>query len=198
MKHADKMVALTYQRYSELVKTKKDTPNVNQTPPERGEDAPEQMPSDKTPSPVPPTVVTSDNQPDTDCGWKDTLDNDIILSLMPAYLEKGAIRLLNYISRVLSWNGLGEICVDGQIHSRTHIIDLLKDALLICKSKAPAGFEVFYSKLGERNIPLSLIPNKARHCHLKPASCVGTPELLASREKTPPIPVPKTSAWLRF
>jgi hypothetical protein len=83
-----------------------------------------------------------------------------ILSSLPKSVYNKGKALLKFITKHLSWNDKGEILIDDKPVTYSHIIDLVRDALIPSKTFKPIGLDEFYSKL--KYIPLSLIQNPLR------------------------------------
>ena len=89
-----------------------------------------------------------------------------ILNSLPKTLrEKGRLLLDHLKERTnLSWNEMGEIILNDNKVSNSHISDLLNEALRSRKySDAPRGWDKFAYELSRTNIPLELIGNKERY-----------------------------------
>lgn len=92
---------------------------------------------------------------------KNKLGLDKVLSYLPKRNISKARALLNSIEHNgrLEWNENGELLVSGKVIPKTHIADLIHDALN-CTKHEPVGCLEFYKNLD--NVPRSLITNPRR------------------------------------
>ena len=97
--------------------------------------------------------------------------------------------ILTYIDKNLDWNENGELVVDTEVITGSHITDLIKDCMYNYKNFQPLGYEIFYDRL---NIPLSLIKNNKRHHLIGKGSQknVITQKNPSSRSRPPPPGLP--------
>ena len=89
----------------------------------------------------------------------DNLAIESILLSFPKNIKHKARGILEHImiSKCLEWNEKGEISVNNEIISNSHITDLIKCSLYPYKNIKPEGFDQFLSALSSSNIPQTLI-----------------------------------------
>lgn len=87
---------------------------------------------------------------------------DKLIPFFPKLFQRKARNLLEYVnqSKDLNWNDNGELVIRGKKLPHSHIIDIIKDALVHQPNFKPVGLESFYRNLD--NIPLTLITNQHR------------------------------------
>lgn len=110
-------------------------------------------------------MVANDIVQESPPSGDDKLDTSIILSCIAKNLKSKASALLSYISSdksPLSWNRIGELCVNGSAISHTHIADLIRDTLKCYANFNPRGAEAYYRGLSRSNIPANLVGNARR------------------------------------
>ena len=105
--------------------------------------------------------------PHSEPGKENKLSESDIILHVPKKLKSQAKTLLDVIDRNphLDWNQRGELLADGEVIERSHIVDLLKDALVQYKHFHPVGVREFNKHL--TNIPISLIQNPERRSFLQ-------------------------------
>lgn len=93
---------------------------------------------------------------------KNTENKYNVLDSLPENLRKKASLLLNYLDTLdtIKWNADGNVIINGKLIEGSHIVDLIRDAIVKTSSYYPIGINEFYSNL--KNIPLTLITNKKR------------------------------------
>ena len=86
------------------------------------------------------------------------LTDEYVLSLLPASSKSRAERILKFIkkSNNINYNDCGEVCINTQPISKSHICDILQFACSSSKTIPKGCVEVFQNLT---NIPLSLIVN---------------------------------------
>lgn len=91
-----------------------------------------------------------------------------VLSNIPKHLKKKATLLLNYLDTIdnIKWDTTGKLIINGKLLEGSHIVDLVRNAIVKSSRFEPVGSDEFYSNL--KNIPLSLIVNEKRLQQLKP------------------------------
>ena len=86
------------------------------------------------------------------------------LSSVPAMFKKKAEGLLDYIksSGDISWDDKGQLTIAGQLIEKSHILDLIHDAVRFRKSaERPEGWRQLSSYLHQSNVPRELVGNPA-------------------------------------
>lgn len=130
----------------------------------------------------------SELQPNTEQSQPNKLDRELVLIPFGKISYKQASSLLSYAERNMDWNENGEIIIQNQTVSGSHITDLLRDALYGYKDFNPTGYVLFYQHLS--STPLSLIRNKGRK-HL-----VGRGSPVQNTPPPPGLPIQHTPVQL--
>ena len=102
---------------------------------------------------------TNQNQEFSDSAPNYTqLTDEYVLSLLPVSSKLRAERLLNFIKKTnnINYNECGEVCINNQPISKSHICDILHFACSTSKKLPKGGVEVLQNL---QNVPLSLIIN---------------------------------------
>ena len=105
-----------------------------------------------------------------------------ILNAVPKQNRRDAEAILHHMQRApnIYWNDKGELVVNEETRTHTHINDLLKDAFYKYKHWEPEGVNVFYQTLAESNLPAGLIKNPERRKLLQTYKDPRPPGVLAS------------------
>lgn len=90
---------------------------------------------------------------------KNQLDEDSILLCIPKSRQYKAKALLNYIQHIpnMTWNDKGEVILDNEVISGSHISDVVKRCIFEYKDFCPVGLKPFYCFLLNNNVPKGLI-----------------------------------------
>ena len=122
-----------------------------------------------------------------------------ILASVPKSMKRRTERLLEAIREgsAVKWNQRGEVIIHGQLHSNTHILDLVNDTLRLRKNFTPRGWQPFAEALRDMGIPEDLMRNtrhrehvygstekKLTHVHKKPKLAKQTPEGQSSADSS--------------
>ena len=91
------------------------------------------------------------------------MNEDRILSLIPKSMRSRAKMLLEYVNRIpeIEWNEHGEVILNGEIVTGSHIADYLKMCLFEYKSKQTKEFHQFYQMLHDNHVPPSLLVKRS-------------------------------------
>jgi len=90
------------------------------------------------------------------------IDTDMLTTIPKTFRNKAAA-LLNYLQadKDIKWDDRGQLIIEGQLISNSHIVDLIHDALRSRKKVGRAkGWRELSSHLKRRNIPKELIGNR--------------------------------------
>ena len=139
-----KSVLLPFDRYQQLLNN-----------------SPSTQPSSKSPPPTAPQVESLTEVEEPTPSSSDKLNRAVIVTCLPKRNRQKAQRLLDFIDShtYLDWNKEGNLLVENQPISYSHIVDLLHDALNTTRYD-PVGYDTFYHYL--EGVPLSLINNPRR------------------------------------
>ena len=103
-----------------------------------------------TPQPTPPSTNSKE------------LPNDIMLSIPKTYRTK-AEAFLNYLQtdKDVSWDDQGQLVLNGKVIPKSHIVDLMHDAMRKRKKiKRPKGWQELSRHLAGKNVPKELVGNE--------------------------------------
>lgn len=107
-----------------------------------------------------PWEETSTNMVETNIeATNQSLSEDIILLSIPKVMQNKAKALLEYLQHIpsITWNEIGEVVLDNEVISGSHISDLVKRCVFPHKSFHPIGLDSFYSVLLKSNIRKGLL-----------------------------------------
>lgn len=95
---------------------------------------------------------------------EEKMPSEQIIEIMPANMQRKARILLNWIdrSKVVRWNGMGEVSLDGKKMSGSNIIDMIRDLMTDRKIPPPLGMKEFGLVLKNLNVPDSLMANHTK------------------------------------
>lgn len=147
------MVLISKQKYESDLQRKDDTKSTDDE-------------TDDTP--VKPTHHQNVTQSSSE---KDNISSLIDIAVPSKYKEKTK-QFLSYLRNYpsIKWNERGEVSIEGETISSSHIVDLVRDLIIPGERKAPIGFQQFYSFLNSIHIPQSLISNGKRKQYLHKVS----------------------------
>ena len=95
-----------------------------------------------------------------ECPSSDSLDEDIILAMIPSNLHSRVKSLLSTLSTFLCWNKNGEIYLNEHSVTGSHIADLLRACVYNYKNcEQFTGMDDFCKILAQNNVPLTLFGN---------------------------------------
>ena len=142
---------------------------------------------------VTPPPQPSNNNPRLTQNLKEellsALHTDTIQSLPNSQRPK-AKRVLSYLKNIpsLKWSEKGEMILDGQLFTNSHIVDLVGGVIKKHIKTKPNGFEEFKLLLKKHNLPEQLVNFKLKKT--PPSSTLDkTP-----KKKNPPTPTPSKRA----
>ena len=89
---------------------------------------------------------------------------DDVLGSVPKSFKTNAAFILNTLKKSghVTWNDKGEVVYDGNVHTGTHVSDLLNDILRRRKQFDPHGTAEFVSALKQARVPETVIGHKER------------------------------------
>ena len=93
-----------------------------------------------------------------------------LMANFPVVIKKKADTLLDMIKNskgIMDFNESGELLLEGNVISGTHISDLIYDVLMEKAGLEPQGSEQFLKGLARLNVPERLIRNKNRRATLR-------------------------------
>ena len=93
-----------------------------------------------------------------------------LMANFPVVIKKKADTLLDMIKNskgLMNFNESGELLLEGNVISGTHISDLIYDVLMEKAGLEPKGSEQFLKGLARLNVPERLIRNKTRRATLR-------------------------------
>lgn len=102
--------------------------------------------------------------PSSDTGVNDPVVGDVLRHI-PTRSRRNAEHVLSALSKasdVLSWTGQGEVVINKQTVTGSHLYDLIKNVTApynVSEYSRPVGWSLFLKTLAGLNIPLSAIPN---------------------------------------
>ena len=141
-----------YLRFYEDFKDNKSTGVVNSTP--------EVLtpPSSVGPGSLIDSINPSAPTPSPKGDLMSDLHTDTIQSLSSSHRPK-AKRVLNYLKNIptLKWSDKGEMILDGQLFTNSHIVDLVGGVIKQNLKTKPKGFEEFKLLLKIHNLPSQLV-----------------------------------------
>ena len=101
----------------------------------------------------------------------DTSVVSTIIEHMPVKYKRNAQYVIDVLSKHpddITWNGRGEVIIDGVIQKGSHLYDLIKNVTQpykISHDRIPLGWSPFLKKLSEINMPLNVVQNvDAKKC----------------------------------
>ena len=167
MKRTEKAVLVPYEKYIRLCDSSSKIPNSN-----------ENYVSDK--NQIPDASNTYISKPKSL-----SITREIILGNIPNNSKAQAELVLNHIenNENIGWNESGEFTINNTPVKNSHIIDLVKDIVVLQKFD-PIGTKEFYTHL--KGIPLSIIKNPKRRALLLQGD--GESDLEIPRLTPPGIP----------
>ena len=143
-------------------------------------------------------VATSGNAPVEAVGGEqnEQLQDAVILEGVPKTMRDRAARLLDRLKArpdMISWNGTGQVRIEGEPVPLSNISDLVSDAVREKERKNfnPAGAKAFFRVLTELNVPKEIARNEKRWKAADEVQQSPTyfDRLLLKRRQTPITPV---------
>ena len=89
------------------------------------------------------------------------MPEDLLIFPIASKNKRKAEALLKYIDKNMDWNEKGEVIIEGEVQTGSHLTDLLKDALSGADGFKPIAADIFYSAL--HHTPISLFHPKRRN-----------------------------------
>jgi hypothetical protein len=90
------------------------------------------------------------------------INEEQVMSSVPKIYRQKAQALLQFLQSdpEVQWDDRGQLVLSGQVVPKSHIIDLVNDALRHRKSHAPRGWDILSRRLRQHNIPKELVGNE--------------------------------------
>jgi hypothetical protein len=90
------------------------------------------------------------------------INEEQVMSSVPKMYRQKAQALLQFLQSdpEVQWDDRGQLVLSGQVVPKSHIIDLVNDALRRRKSHAPHGWDALSRRLRQHNVPKELVGNE--------------------------------------